>query len=87
MLTRHLLGTSSKIGIGANRAATATCFLKQYGYLDPKSFLFEGMWVDQTVRSPLNFGKIGAVVLDDGMQVLNIQSLHSCDGAFLLLHV
>ncbi|KAG8637012.1 hypothetical protein MANES_15G070387v8 [Manihot esculenta] len=68
MLTRHLLGTSSKIGIGANRAATATCFLKQYGYLDPKSFLFEGMWVDQTVRSPLNFGKIGAVVLDDGMQ-------------------
>ncbi|KAF2314207.1 hypothetical protein GH714_024075 [Hevea brasiliensis] len=36
MLTRHLLGTPAKIGMGANRAATAACFLKQYGYIDPK---------------------------------------------------
>ncbi|KAF2314188.1 hypothetical protein GH714_023944 [Hevea brasiliensis] len=66
MLTRHLLGTPAKIGMGANRAATAACFLKQYGYIDPNSYLFEG--VNQKVQSPLNLGKIGVVVLDDGMQ-------------------
>ncbi|KAJ6753610.1 TETRAACYLDISACCHARIDE 4'-KINASE [Salix purpurea] len=67
MLTRHLRGKSVKIGVGANRAATAACFLKRHGYLDPRDYLVEGNWHEQGSR--INSRKIGVVVLDDGMQV------------------
>lgn len=33
MLQRHLEGTSAKIGIGANRAVTASSFIRKYGTL------------------------------------------------------
>ncbi|KAG9442469.1 hypothetical protein H6P81_018323 [Aristolochia fimbriata] len=56
MLQGRLAGTSVKIGIGANRAATAASFLSEYGY------------VLQKCSQSSNAGKIGAVILDDGMQ-------------------
>lgn len=77
MLKRHLLGEPAKIGVGANRAATAAAFFKQYGYVDPCNYL-----VDQKFATQLDLAKIGAVILDDGMQVhwcdLNL-SFHWCD--------
>ncbi|KAJ6776449.1 TETRAACYLDISACCHARIDE 4'-KINASE [Salix koriyanagi] len=71
MLTRHLRGKSVKIGVGANRAATAACFLKRHGYLDPRDYLVEGNWHEQGSR--INSRKIGVVVLDDGMQHWSLQ--------------
>ncbi|XP_065862396.1 probable tetraacyldisaccharide 4'-kinase, mitochondrial isoform X1 [Euphorbia lathyris] len=73
MLARHLLGSRAMIGVGANRAATADRFLKQYGHLESPNFLFEGTWVVQKDNTQLNPGKIGAVVLDDGMQHWSLQ--------------
>ncbi|KAL6999272.1 tetraacyldisaccharide 4'-kinase, partial [Sarracenia purpurea var. burkii] len=65
MLQSHLLGTSAKIGVGANRAATAACFLERYGYMNPHIS-------DQKTRSHPELGKIGAAILDDGMQHLSL---------------
>ncbi|XP_018436941.1 probable tetraacyldisaccharide 4'-kinase, mitochondrial isoform X2 [Raphanus sativus] len=65
MLERHLRGGPTKIGVGANRAATAaTCFQK-YGYANPSSIrtFFDGTAKVRTVSQ-----EIGSVVLDDGMQ-------------------
>ncbi|XP_043688378.1 probable tetraacyldisaccharide 4'-kinase, mitochondrial [Telopea speciosissima] len=61
MLQRHLLRTPAKIGVGANRAVTAAWFFKRYGYTNPRS---SGHGVDISFNSD----KIGAVILDDGMQ-------------------
>ncbi|XP_057963305.1 probable tetraacyldisaccharide 4'-kinase, mitochondrial isoform X4 [Malania oleifera] len=49
MLQRHLLGTSARIGVGANRPC-----------------------IDQEVELHLNSEKVGAVILDDGMQHLSL---------------
>lgn len=70
MLQRQLLGRSAKVGVGANRAATAAYFFERYGYRDP------------TKRSHLDVDKIGGVILDDGMQVLVF--LFSIPSPFLL---
>ncbi|XP_050215591.1 probable tetraacyldisaccharide 4'-kinase, mitochondrial [Mercurialis annua] len=67
MLARHL-GKSVKIGIGANRAAVAASFLKQYGHRDPHGDLFKGSWADSKIGSTSDSEKIDLVVLDDGMQ-------------------
>lgn len=66
MLQRHLLGTSAKVGIGANRAAVASYFLEKYGCLDFNS----SKCFNQKAVKQLESGKIGAVILDDGMQVV-----------------
>ncbi|KDP39147.1 hypothetical protein JCGZ_00904 [Jatropha curcas] len=73
MVTRHLIGTPAKIGIGANRAATAAGFFKRYGYTDPRNYSSKETWVDQEVGSRLDSGKISALVLDDGMQHWSLQ--------------
>jgi tetraacyldisaccharide 4'-kinase len=70
MLTRHLRGKAVKIGVGANRAATAACFFKRHGYVDPRDYLVEGKWHEQKEGSRIDSRKVGVVVLDDGMQVL-----------------
>lgn len=71
MLQRRLLGRSAKIGVGANRAATAAHFFERYGYMDPgPATCLERLCFDQTMGSHLDADKIGAVILDDGMQVV-----------------
>ncbi|XP_057963301.1 probable tetraacyldisaccharide 4'-kinase, mitochondrial isoform X3 [Malania oleifera] len=73
MLQRHLLGTSARIGVGANRFATAACFLERYGYVDPRNGVsFDRPCIDQEVELHLNSEKVGAVILDDGMQHLSL---------------
>lgn len=68
MLQRHLLGRPVKIGVGANRAATAASFIRKYGYVDPNKVL-ERLWVDSKCPSHFGTEKIGVAILDDGMQV------------------
>ena len=71
MLHRRLVGRSAKIGMGANRAATAAHFFEKYGYMDPGPATFlKRLCVDQTMGSHLDADKIGVVILDDGMQVV-----------------
>lgn len=72
MLDRHLLQTSSRIGVGANRIATAASIFKRHGYVDSCKTLCEKL------SSPYKFGsspkveKIGVAILDDGMQYWNL---------------
>ncbi|KAE8125531.1 hypothetical protein FH972_020325 [Carpinus fangiana] len=74
MLERHLFGTRTKIGVGANRAAIAACCFEIYGYIDPRSSTCDHkLCLDNNVESHLNSGKIGAVILDDGMQHWSLQ--------------
>ncbi|XP_017980747.1 PREDICTED: probable tetraacyldisaccharide 4'-kinase, mitochondrial [Theobroma cacao] len=69
MLQRHLLGGPVKVGVGANRMATANLFFEKYGYVDCRgSNLFERTYLDQKVGSHISLEKIGAAILDDGMQ-------------------
>ncbi|XP_058094865.1 probable tetraacyldisaccharide 4'-kinase, mitochondrial isoform X3 [Magnolia sinica] len=75
MLQRHLLSTSAKIGVGANRAGTAAWFLEKYGYIDQFSTCFEKHCPGQK-SSCSEVGKIGAVILDDGMQISDRQLRH-----------
>ncbi|KAK8942736.1 hypothetical protein KSP39_PZI009410 [Platanthera zijinensis] len=69
MLERHLLHTSVKIGVGANRNATAAAMFERYGFMDLSSRLYSG-----SLSSPCKLWscrrtqKIGVVILDDGMQ-------------------
>lgn len=70
MLQTRLVGTSAKIGVGANRAATAALLLERHGYMDPGPAFLERLSVDHTMGSHLYSDKIGAVILDDGMQVV-----------------
>ncbi|XP_019055902.1 PREDICTED: probable tetraacyldisaccharide 4'-kinase, mitochondrial isoform X4 [Nelumbo nucifera] len=71
MLQRHLIGTPAKIGVGANRIAIAACFFGRYGYLDSRSRkeCFDRLHTDLNVEMRSNTDKIGAVILDDGLQV------------------
>lgn len=70
MLERHLLERPAKIGVGANRAATAASFIEKYGYVDPRDCASsQKNCINPKVGSHLKSGKIGAVILDDGMQV------------------
>lgn len=56
MLRRHLLGTETKFGVGANRTAVASQLMQKYGYIDIH-------------KNSIDSEKIGVVVLDDAMQV------------------
>lgn len=71
MLGRHLLGGPAKIGVGANRAAVAAAYFEKYGYVDPRSSTSYQRLRLNKVESHLNSEKVGAVILDDGMQVLS----------------
>uniref|UniRef100_A0A0R0J5P5 tetraacyldisaccharide 4'-kinase n=1 Tax=Glycine max TaxID=3847 RepID=A0A0R0J5P5_SOYBN len=69
MLRRHLLGTPTKFGVGANRAAVASRFIQKYGYVDiGKSSWHEKQYLDEKVQDSVDSEKIGVVVLDDAMQ-------------------
>ncbi|XP_017409342.1 probable tetraacyldisaccharide 4'-kinase, mitochondrial [Vigna umbellata] len=69
MLRRHLLGTPTKIGVGANRAAVARHFIRKYGYIDIcKTSWHEKQYLERKVQNSLHSEKIGVVVLDDAMQ-------------------
>lgn len=69
MLQRHLLGTPTKFGVGANRAAVASSLIQKYGYIDIRnSSLYEKQNHDQKAQNYLDSEKIGVVVLDDAMQ-------------------
>ncbi|KAK8961276.1 hypothetical protein KSP40_PGU014833 [Platanthera guangdongensis] len=75
MLERHLLHTSVKIGVGANRNATAAAMFERYGFMDLSSRLYSG-----SLSSPCKLWsrrrtqKIGVVILDDGMQGTQVES-------------
>lgn len=60
MLQRHLIRTSVKIGVGANRSAIAASFFERYGHINDYS--------SRHLESDSTSNKIGAVILDDGMQ-------------------
>ncbi|XP_027190230.1 probable tetraacyldisaccharide 4'-kinase, mitochondrial isoform X2 [Cicer arietinum] len=69
MLQRHLLGTPTKFGVGANRASVASHLIQKYGYIDiRKSSLYEKQNCYSKVQNSLDSEKIGVVVLDDAMQ-------------------
>ncbi|XP_057434253.1 probable tetraacyldisaccharide 4'-kinase, mitochondrial [Lotus japonicus] len=69
MLRRRLLGTSTKFGVGANRAAVASHLIQKHGYIDiRKGSWYEKQKLDCKVQSSLDSEKIGVVVLDDAMQ-------------------
>ncbi|XVF70710.1 hypothetical protein PTKIN_Ptkin11bG0184500 [Pterospermum kingtungense] len=73
MLQRHLLERPVKIGVGANRAATASLFFEKYGHLDCRGRKFvERSYLDQKVESHISSENIGAAILDDGMQHLSL---------------
>ncbi|KAJ4977007.1 hypothetical protein NE237_002113 [Protea cynaroides] len=73
MLRRHLLRTSAKIGVGANRAVTAACFLERYGFTNLRGGGMDYPHEHCPVRGhevgiSSDSDRIGAVILDDGMQ-------------------
>ncbi|CAH2053213.1 unnamed protein product [Thlaspi arvense] len=70
MLERHLQGGPTKIGVGANRAATAASFFDKYGCANPSSIktFFDQSLLHETAKAKNVSQKIGCVVLDDGMQ-------------------
>ncbi|KAI7731023.1 hypothetical protein M8C21_017417 [Ambrosia artemisiifolia] len=69
MLQRHFDGTSVKVGVGANRAATAASFLHRHEFINPLDIAcFEEVVPKARVVSD----KIGVVILDDGMQHISL---------------
>ena len=87
MLQRHLLAGPVKIGVGANRAATANLFFEKYGYLDCRgSKFFERTYLDQKVGSHISSEKIGVAILDDGMQVWQFLSFSLHAFACLIMY-
>ncbi|KAI5409309.1 hypothetical protein KIW84_054931 [Lathyrus oleraceus] len=69
MLQRHLLGTSTKFGVGAKRAVVASHLIQKYGYIDiRKTSLYEKQNLNWKAHNSLDSEKIGIVVLDDAMQ-------------------
>uniref|UniRef100_A0ACD5UX78 Uncharacterized protein n=1 Tax=Avena sativa TaxID=4498 RepID=A0ACD5UX78_AVESA len=69
MLRRRLADTTTKIGIGANRAAVASLMLQKYGYVNP-SDAFPREKLSSTLNRVVSgtSAKIGVAILDDGMQ-------------------
>ncbi|XP_049413225.1 probable tetraacyldisaccharide 4'-kinase, mitochondrial isoform X3 [Solanum stenotomum] len=75
MLQRHLAGTPVKIGIGANRANTAACFLKRYGHISPCKHSdsdFEKRFSDNKQGNCSYSDQFGVAILDDGMQHISL---------------
>lgn len=75
MLKRHLHGTSAKVGVGANRAATAATLLERYGYINFCSSTCSGRsFSNKKTGTDSCSEKIGVAILDDGMQVVKCSS-------------
>ncbi|KAK4714918.1 hypothetical protein R3W88_020825 [Solanum pinnatisectum] len=75
MLQRHLAGTPVKIGVGANRANTAACFLKRYGCISlckHGDSDFEKHFSDNKQGNCSYSDQIGVAILDDGMQHISL---------------
>ncbi|XP_042058043.1 probable tetraacyldisaccharide 4'-kinase, mitochondrial [Salvia splendens] len=72
MLKRQLQGTCAKIGVGANRVATAVRFLDQYGFTSSRAS-FELLFSGNKIEVQPSNNKIGVAILDDGMQHLSVQ--------------
>ncbi|XP_020973064.1 probable tetraacyldisaccharide 4'-kinase, mitochondrial isoform X2 [Arachis ipaensis] len=71
MLRRHLLWTPTKFGVGANRAAVASQFIQRYGYVDTReSSWYRKQQLGHELNVSVDSENIGAVVLDDAMQVM-----------------
>lgn len=71
MIQRHLSGTPTRIGVGANRSATATSIFRQHGYMKFNSTLFaEKQSSTQHLRLASGNNEVALAILDDGMQVL-----------------
>ncbi|KAF8092867.1 hypothetical protein N665_0399s0004 [Sinapis alba] len=70
MLERHLQGGPTKIGVGANRAATAASCFDKYGCANPSTIrtFFDRSLLHETAKVKTFSQEIGSVVLDDGMQ-------------------
>ncbi|KAM0927764.1 hypothetical protein ACQ4PT_002668 [Festuca glaucescens] len=69
MLQRRLADTTTKLGIGANRAAVASSMLEKYGYVDPcEAFLREKLSSAPSQVVNGTSAKIGVAIMDDGMQ-------------------
>ncbi|KFK39356.1 hypothetical protein AALP_AA3G234100 [Arabis alpina] len=70
MLERHLQGGPIKIGVGANRAATAALFFDKYGCVNPSSIrtFFDQSFQHERAEARTISEKLGSVILDDGMQ-------------------
>lgn len=68
MLRRHLLQTSAKIGVGANRRAIAASVLERYGHMD-SAVVFAKLSFSQRLEPDHGNKNVGVVILDDGMQV------------------
>ncbi|KAG8365092.1 hypothetical protein BUALT_Bualt18G0068200 [Buddleja alternifolia] len=71
MLERQLQGTSARIGVGANRAAIAASFLERYGYITFHGSS-EKLSSDEKAQNASISDRIGAAILDDGMQHLSV---------------
>ncbi|KAL3636763.1 hypothetical protein CASFOL_019062 [Castilleja foliolosa] len=71
MLHRQLKGTSVKIGVGANRVATATTFIEQYGYMCLNG-TYDKLLAEDKMEIQSNYDQIGVAILDDGMQHLRM---------------
>ncbi|KAJ3674857.1 hypothetical protein LUZ60_005473 [Juncus effusus] len=68
MLKRHFSGTKVKIGVGPNRADVARSLISKCGYTNPYKLLLNG----EKNKSKFGTEKIGAIILDDGMQHLSM---------------
>ncbi|XP_042427645.1 probable tetraacyldisaccharide 4'-kinase, mitochondrial [Zingiber officinale] len=69
MIQRHLAGTPTRIGVGANRSATAASIFRQHGYMKFNSTLFaEQLSSTQHLRLASGNDKVAVAILDDGMQ-------------------
>lgn len=69
MLQRHFVRTSAKVGVGANRSAVAASFLERDGCINNfNSSYFKKLCPDQKLGGSSITNKIGAIILDDGMQ-------------------
>ncbi|CAA0813977.1 Probable tetraacyldisaccharide 4-kinase-mitochondrial [Striga hermonthica] len=71
MLQRQLKGTSSKVGVGANRVAIATKFLEQYGYMNFHG-TYDKLFSGEKMEVQSNSDRVGVAILDDGMQHLSV---------------
>ncbi|KAK1682271.1 hypothetical protein QYE76_043119 [Lolium multiflorum] len=69
MLQRRLADTTTKLGIGANRADVGSSMLQKYGYVNPcEAFLGEKLLSAPSRVVNGAIAKIGVAILDDGMQ-------------------
>nr|XP_029120901.1 probable tetraacyldisaccharide 4'-kinase, mitochondrial isoform X3 [Elaeis guineensis] len=92
MLHRHLLQTSARIGVGANRIATAASMFERHGYVNSCDTLSEKLSSPYKSVSGPKDERIGVVILDDGMQVPDTQlrmiesTVHNIDATLPVFH-